>query len=513
MSGCLENINLKNRVNIVKFLKMTNSYSKFKIFNSINHNCYESIHPWDPSCSGVFLLFFFESLKGGTKIYLPIFLIPQLLSIRWTHRRSKETRVNKSKFSDNNNNNDDEEAKERDQEQLKEEEDLVTEILSRVKRAGVKILISSSVLAANTSLVIGLTCMQNHATGKIFYLSPFYSSFVSHWISFKYETSSRRNGLAMFAIKSSFEIIHRMLLHNSPFLRQNFNEDLAAVFLFASSLAVNFYLLNSSSFSDSFNARDPLKQLLSSFVIGSQRRKRSKRESNEILSETETKREESSLSYVLKGCLKMLTIGWMIQTSLNLFKARRLKSQQKSFSDFMMNLLLDSSSLKFPLFLSSLVGVYRSVSCFLRQTTGKESDAVNEAIAGFSGGFLSMWTFYPSTQISLYTFWKTMFTMYFMKFGRYKYAQTTLDGFFFLADSFLINCMVMEPYFVAKNYLNFIDSITGKYLTKFNIISHYLLTDRLNPERYGTEIPTLQAEYLSKRYLESAGSWLLDVKK
>jgi hypothetical protein len=234
-------------------------------------------------------------------------------------------------------------------------------------------------------------------------------------------------------------------------------------------------------------------------------------------------------SYAVKGSLKVFMIGWTIQVSLNLLKGVRrgrsnslLMTRKTSISDtsiissspsLLSHLVLNPSSLKFSFFLSSLVFVYRFSSCFLRRLTGREDDPWNEAMAGFSGGFVSMWTFYPSTQISLYTFWKTVFTLYWMMFGDKQHAQRTMDSIFYLSDSFLINCMVMEPHFVAKSYLGFIDSITGKTLTKFNVISHYLLTHRLQPERYGTQIPNLQVEHLSDKYLESAGSWLLEVNE
>jgi len=226
-------------------------------------------------------------------------------------------------------------------------------------------------------------------------------------------------------------------------------------------------------------------------------------------------------SYAVKGSLKVFIIGWAIQVPLNLLKeGNRISSPSLKSAETntrrnnslrnVVNFILNPSSLNFSFFLSSLVLVYRSSSCLLRRMTGKQDDALNEAISSFTGAFVSMYTFYPSTQISLYIFWKTVFTMYWMRFGHDKHAQLVMDAFFYFADSFLINCMVMEPHLVAPSYLRFIDSITGRYLTHFNVISHFLLTDRISIKRYGTQIPVLEIEHLSRKYLETAGSWALE---
>lgn len=460
---------------------MTNVLSKLKVFNYIDHNCYESVHPYDPSCLRVFFLLLTECVKGGFKIYLPIFIIPQLLAIQW--------RRDKRKIGNDENQN--EEKPSESEAEPTGYPDLTTEILARAKRVATKISISTAVLALNSSLVIGLTCVQNKATGKIFYLSPFMSSMVAHFWSFQAENPSRRNAIAMFSIKSCFEIFYRMLEEKSPLLRQHFNEDVGASILFAASLAVNFYLLNQDSLSRNLTSRDPLKSLLSSFVIRPpKQRKEVKEEPIQVL------------SYALKGSLNTFCIGYAMQLSLNLMRGRI--SSPLLYSNF-----------KLPLFLSSLVMSYRVTSVLFQKLTRKETNSMNEAAAGFIAGLVSMGSFYPSTQISLYTFWKTAFTLYWMKFGKHRqHAQTILDAIFFFADSFLINCMVMEPHYVPRSYLKFIDSITGSYLRQFNIISHYLLTERTQYARYGDSLPqNLDVSYLSPKYLELTASWALESMK
>lgn len=207
-------------------------------------------------------------------------------------------------------------------------------------------------------------------------------------------------------------------------------------------------------------------------------------------------------------------IGWTIQVSLNLLRRRKQGSSASSASGktnstaaFWQQILLDVDSFKFGLFLSNQVLLFRYSNGLLNHFTVHHS-SLNHMISGFMSG-LSMF-FYPSVEISLYTFWKTAFTMYAMRFGDSKYAQTVLDLIFFTADSFIINCMVMEPEYVPKSYSRFTDSVTASYLTKFNIVSHYLLKERELSSRYGTRFPDLQVDHCSKKYIETIGSWSLE---
>ena len=201
-------------------------------------------------------------------------------------------------------------------------------------------------------------------------------------------------------------------------------------------------------------------------------------------------------------------IGWAIQVSFTLFRRRR--SAFRSSTALLHEILLHSDSIKFALFLSNLVLVYRSTSCAMRRWSGRVDDARQRMISGFVSG-LSM-AMYPSTQIALHTFWKSVFTAYLQRFAGSRVAQLAMDTLFVASDSFLINCMVMEPHFVARSYLRLVDSFTGSYLTRFNIITNYLLGGRDNGFRYGTRIPDLNADHVSKKYMETIGSWSLELQ-
>lgn len=202
----------------------------------------------------------------------------------------------------------------------------------------------------------------------------------------------------------------------------------------------------------------------------------------------------------------MFMIGWTIQVSLNLLKKR--KHAFSSGLALLNEVLLHEDSFKFALFLSNLMLVYRSSSCALRRLTTRVDESVNMMISGFLSGF-SM-SFFPSTQIALHTFWKTMFTMYFMRFGYTSRSQSVLDNVFLVMNSFMIHCMVMESRFVPRSYLRLIDSFTGSCLTKFNIVTICMLAGRDNTFRYGDQFPQLNADYVSKKYMETIGCWSLE---
>ena len=133
-------------------------------------------------------------------------------------------------------------------------------------------------------------------------------------------------------------------------------------------------------------------------------------------------------------------------------------------------------------------------------------------VSGFLSSFLSSYLLYDSNQITLYCSWKTAFTMYWYLLANHSNGQKIMDYIFFISDSFLINCMIMEPQFIADSYLRFVDSITGNMLKKPNIICYQQLTQRVNERRYGSIIPTLNADHASQKYLALTGVWSLENK-
>ena len=134
-------------------------------------------------------------------------------------------------------------------------------------------------------------------------------------------------------------------------------------------------------------------------------------------------------------------------------------------------------------------------------------------LAGFVSSFMSSYLFYDSNQITLYSFWKSAFTLYWFAFRRQKErAQKIMDLIFFINDSILINCLIMEPQFIADSYLKFVDSITGGVLKHPNIICYQHLTRRVNERRYGSSVPILDARFVSDKYLQNTGVWSLENK-
>lgn len=186
---------------------MAHNWSKHSvIFNSIENNCYEAVHCWDASCSRVFMDMFLASLKGAIQVYVPLYMLPLLV------RR-----------------------------------DISKNALLKVATNAAT---STTILAVNSSLVIGLTCFVNQFTGKIYYLSPFFNSLVSHFLAFKYERTSRRNSLAMFTLKSTGEIIFAYLAEKYGIFGKNSNpkiQKFLSILLFSSSLSANYYLLKKAS--------------------------------------------------------------------------------------------------------------------------------------------------------------------------------------------------------------------------------------------------------------------------
>lgn len=214
-------------------------------------------------------------------------------------------------------------------------------------------------------------------------------------------------------------------------------------------------------------------------------------------------------SHALTGSVRAFIIGWTIQLSLNLLKKRRIAFRSRQ--TFLQEVLLNQDSLSFALFLSNLVLIFRSSSCLLRRLTQRSDHPVNRMISGFLSGFSILW--FPSTQITLHAFWKTVFTGYYKSFGKTPASESFMYTFFVVADSFLINCMVMEPRFVPRSYMRLVDSFTGSYLARFNVITMNMLGEADSGFRYGNKLPDLHADHLSKRYLQTIGCWSLEARE
>lgn len=215
----------------------------------------------------------------------------------------------------------------------------------------------------------------------------------------------------------------------------------------------------------------------------------------------------------LTAGIKFSSIGWLIQSALYLIRIRK-DTSENGLLGLLSKLLMNTRAINFALFLGNLVTVYRCTWALLLRYDCRSSSLPRHAlISGLLAGLASS-SFFPSNQLSLYAFWKVLFTLYSVsQVSKSRGGRIFVDALFYLSDSFLINCMVMEPQYIARSYLRFIDSITGSYLTKFNIVSYNLLSGRVNSFRYGDTIAPLNADHASRKYLESAGTWLLQIIK
>ncbi|KAI1299235.1 putative transmembrane protein [Halotydeus destructor] len=429
---------------------MTNYFSK--LFRSVDYNCYEVIHTWNPSCWSAFGEFVMSSIKGALWIYTPLYFGPHLLTRNFS-----------------------------------------TQALETTARRFVRSLFA---VTGNTSLILLFSCAIMKMTGKVHYLTPFFGSMLSHFCSFWFERESRRNALALFSSKSAFEICFQYLKANGHL--NGFNEQRAAILLFAASVSVNLYLARLKGFS-----KDPLSQLLA-LIVGRQEGKTIPKTPVENADngdeDGQCPHRDPCVQYALTGFVKPFLVGWLGQVGLTLLKKRR----------DLWSLLLDRNALKLGVFLGGMSLVFRGSQCTLRTATGTNG-AENSLLSGLLAGLAGS-SVYPSTQIALYCFWKTVYTLYWAHFQGSHRAQQFVDLIFFICDSILINCTIMEPQYVAKSYLNFVDSVTNKKLRVVNVSLYNQLTDKTNEWHYGDRVQHLDSSFVTPRYLHTTGLWLLGNK-
>lgn len=517
---------------------MTNSLSKFRLFSGIHNNCYETIHTWNPSCTGAFADIAIACVRGALKVYLPLYLAPHFVARNFS--------------------------------------------AAALQNTALKLAKSLAVVTANTSLIVGFSCLIMHVTGKVHYLTPFWGSILAHFFSFIHERESRKNALSMFSTKSCFEILFKYAVDNGHIV--HFPEQHAAVILFAASIAVNFYLARKYGFS-----RDPLSQILAWLVgrqEGAQKNTPHAKADDDVApldhgadegeNETGTKTARSGkttttaaakgannaqerpgahsarvtqwnandegahkcvqrddargilspavknvdrrpigshrgpwccphsnncVRYAASGLVRPFLVGWLGQAALAALKHKSLDPRV---------LIADENALRFGLFLGGMASAFRACRCAMRRLTGRDDES-QALVSGFTSALAL--GLYPSTQIALYTFWKTMYTLYWLRFGHAKkQAQLFLDATFFVLDSILINCTIMEPQYVARSYLKFVSSVTDGHLRTVNVALYNQLTGRTNEWYYGDKVQNLCADHCSKRYLETTASWLLENK-
>lgn len=432
------------------------------ILSKVNQNTCHALHAWTSSCAEANLELLIAVFTRSLRIYGPFALVQSLVDRR-------ETKLAQ----------------------------IVKESLRGSSFIAMLVFFSSSLLCLSSKLT--------DSTGFSGKLSLFVSILVGTSMALPMESQSRINAVTILFLKASSEALYKSL--KSRQVRQqllNSIEDRKqlAILLYSASLAVSLMMIKEDGYQ-----KDPLSRALRTIMgTGEASRAKSDSSGDQDYEENQERPEEclrlcrhsgSCASYAMLGGIRAFVVGYMWLITLNNYKrpfkllnyifrgggrqivnAVNLNPVQRPFSravsKFGANIVFDSKAIKFGLFLSSMATSYKLIMCVMR-TQLKRDDGNCALAAGAISGLISGQVF-PSNQVALYLFWKTIFNYYYKQFtDSVKSSRKQLNSVK-LRRNLFVNCLfclssttvlmfyLFRPDMLPRSYVRAVDQIVPRRL-------------------------------------------------
>lgn len=215
----------------------------------------------------------------------------------------------------------------------------------------------------------------------------------------------------------------------------------------------------------------------------------------------------SCFYYVCKSATRALFIGYSAQLGLKLFtRASQLLINPKLALD----IATSAGVLQVGLFLSTFSGLYKATCCSLRRISNN-STPLNCFIAGLVAGPALF--IYPSPTVALYVLWKCLETLFHEAVRKkvIKNKNLFIVILYGLATSQLFYSALMDPRYMKKSYMAFLDRISQH---KLHMVNRSVL------DVFGTEassgyedfFPDLHPKFMSHAFLGSIWIWMIEQK-
>ncbi|CAD6231969.1 GSCOCG00001677001-RA-CDS [Cotesia congregata] len=165
----------------------------------------------------------------------------------------------------------------------------------------------------------------------------------------------------------------------------------------------------------------------------------------------------SCLHFILGGSFKMFSFGLSIQLGLNLiFKFRKFMTKPSLLKEE----FLKKSTFNLALFVGGFSGIYRLVSCLLRNLSNKNSKY--HAIPASLLASVSF-TMYPSNTIALYVMWKSLQLLWNSGVEDEILPEVKWFNIFLycFCTAILFHVAIIEPQNLRGSYWKFLCSISG----------------------------------------------------
>lgn len=216
-------------------------------------------------------------------------------------------------------------------------------------------------------------------------------------------------------------------------------------------------------------------------------------------------RESSCLEYILSSLPNRFLIGYGIQTLLSLSKNPFALIQ--SPGQTIKRSLVAPSSVKFGLFLASLVGGGRATSCLLRHYSNGEHEW-HSALAGFVAGLSMLWS--PRSSISMYVMWKAIEQHYLIaaRKGKVKYVDFTVQCIYSISAATILYTFALEPRFIRPSYMKFLDNVSDHRLHQLNrmVLDVFGTGSSVGYEDF---FPDLDPKLMSNQFKELIFNWMI----
>lgn len=380
-----------------------------------SYSCHETIHPWTPHCSEAGLDLLSVVFLKCLKLYGPLSLVQHVIENR-----------------------------------------SITTGLTELAKDTIH---SATFVSSQVYLSFTFICLLGHFRGSINLFSIYSSVVAASLCVCSFGSRTKIDTITILLVKASFEAFFKLL---------NSTEDSSAlvsekrnglfILTFSSCLSISLYMAKRFGYK-----KDPLSKLLKILFGTSEEAK-----ADDAMATDAICPHDSNCSlYVLSGFLKPFILGysWMTVLEVTRHPFRAIKNN--------LSILLDQKSMKFALFLGTMTSTYRLIMCFQRKQQGKDN-ATNALRAGLVSG-LSM-ALFPSSQLTMFMFWKTLFSLYWMvvKTSKWQYANQLVNGLFSLSSATVILLYLTKPDSLPKSYVKACDKVLPKRFVNGEIIKSVL---------------------------------------
>lgn len=217
----------------------------------------------------------------------------------------------------------------------------------------------------------------------------------------------------------------------------------------------------------------------------------------------------SCLVYSLKAASRALVIGYFAQLGMKIFAKLPAIWQNPQLLG---PTIRDRAPMKLGLFLCTFSATYKALSCCLRSYTDSWTPRHNFIAALLAGPSM---LFYPSPTVALYVVWKSLETLFHeaerSKRMSSQQKELIIVMLYALATSQLFYSALMNPRYIKKSYMTFLDRMSQHRLHMIN---------RSVLDVFGTEasagyeefFPDLHPKFMSEAFLGSIWIWMLEQK-